>query len=114
MKNIEELPELMVELIEAVGEAEKGGEKRVFTPRAIEIVKEISEYAQGSGLFKTIKEEAESFWTEDTSPGEIWIFILRKIVGAPFQFHRDAAVLAHMPALEKAIGRETSEGGAAK
>lgn len=108
MKDIKELPDLMVELIEAVEENSESSDRPTFTPRAVEIVKEISEYAKGTALYRNFENRAKSFWEENTPAWEIWIFILHKIVGAPLQIYRDAAVISHMPALEKAISREAS------
>ena len=54
MKNIDELGGLMVELIEAVEEASKGGEELIFTPRAVEIAAAIGippEKYRGSWLY---------------------------------------------------------------
>lgn len=114
MKDIHELPDLMVELIETVEENSESSDRPTFTPRAVEIIKEISEYAQGTAIYKNFEAKANSFWPEGAPASEIWVFMLRKIVGAPLPVYRDTAVLCHMPALEKAIKRETPEGGAAE
>lgn len=108
MRNIEELNDLMVELLENVDEASGGGESLVFTKRAKEIIKEISDYAQGTELYKHSADRAAEFWKDGTAPADIWVFMLNKVINAPFALYRNAAVLIHMPALEKAIEEEES------
>lgn len=104
MKDINELPDLMVELIEAT-DTTTGIPK--FPKRATEIVKEISAYAQGTWMYRDLAaEKTDRFWPDSTKPEEIWAFILRKIIGAPTTLHRDASVLCHMPALEKALAAQ--------
>lgn len=104
MKSIDELGGLMVELIEAVEEASKGGEDLIFTQRAVEIVKEIASYSKTTKAYKqTAAQRAADFWAEPHTPADVWTFMLHKIVEAPSELYRDAAVLWHMPTLEKAI-----------
>lgn len=103
MTKIEELPDLMVELIVAVEEASQGQDAPVFTPQAIEIVKEIAAYSKTTKVYQQQMERVAEFWAEPHTPADVWNFMLCKIVEAPFAFYRDAAVLWHMPALEKAI-----------
>jgi hypothetical protein len=106
MKNIEELPDRMVALIEAVEEASQGQDAPVFTPQAIEIVKEIAAYSKTTKAYQQQAERVAEFWAEPHTPADVWTFMLHKIVNAPFPLYRDAAVLWHMPALEKAIEEE--------
>lgn len=103
MTKIEELPDLMVELIEAVEEASQGQDAPVFTPQAIEIVKEIAAYSKTTKAYQQQTERCAEFWARPHTPADVWNFMLCKIVEAPFALYRDAAVLWHMPALEKAI-----------
>ena len=107
MTKIEELPDLMVELIEAVEAASNGGEELIFTPRAVEIVKEIAAYSKTTKAYQQQAERVAEFWAEPHTPADVWTFMLHKIVNAPFPLYRDAAVLWHMPALEKAIEEAT-------
>ena len=102
MKNIEELPDLMVELIEEV-EKNIVDDGPIFTPRAVEIVKEISAFAKGTKIYKQQEQRAKEFWEKPHTAADVWAFMLQKIVGAPFPLYRAAAVLWHMPALEQAI-----------
>lgn len=97
MKNIEELPDRMAALIEAVD--------TVFTPQAIEIVKEIAAYSKTTPAYQQQAERVAEFWAEPHTPADVWTFMIHKIVNAPFPLYRDEAVLLNMPALEKAIER---------
>lgn len=103
MKDISELGPKMVAVIEAVEEASKGAALPVFTPQAVEIIKEISAYAKGTKAYQQQAERCAEFWARPHTPADVWNFMLCKIVEAPFALYRDAAVLWHMPALEKAI-----------
>lgn len=100
MKNRDELPDLMVELIDSVDD--RTGIPK-FPRRATEIVREISAWAKSTGLYEKSREKAESFWTEGATPSDIYMYMLGRVVGAPTEIHRDAAVILHMPALEKAL-----------
>ena len=103
MTSIEELGGLMIELIEAVEEASKVGKEPIFTPRAVEIVKEIAAYSKTTKVYQKQEKRAADFWAEPHTPADVWLFMLDRIVNAPFELYRDAAVLLHMPELEKAI-----------
>ena len=105
MKSIDELPDLMVELIE---NAQAHDDCIEFPARAREIINEIAEYAKKTKLYTEHQEQSKSFWEPDTTPTDIYYFMLQKVVGAPTQFHRDAAVLLHMHALAEALQREES------
>lgn len=100
MKSRDELPDLMVELIESVN-TETGIAK--FPKRATEIVREISAWAKETGLYARAKEQAESFWPDTASPSDIYLYMLDRVVNAPTTIHRDSSVILHMPALEKAL-----------
>lgn len=103
MKNIEELPDRMVALIEEVEAASQGTDTPVFTPKAIEIIKEIAAFSKTTKAYQQQAQRTAEFWAKPHTPADVWAFMLQKIVNAPFTFYRDAAVLWHMPALEKAI-----------
>lgn len=100
MKSRDELPALMVELIDNIN-METGVPK--FPKRATEIVREISAWARGTKIYVEHKEEAESCWPADATPFDIYRSMLVLVAGAPTTLHRDAAVIIHMPALEKAL-----------
>lgn len=107
MKSIDELPDLMVELINNVTAEDDHIE---FPGRACEIIKEIVDYAKETKIYSENRKKAESFWENDATPTDIYYFMIRKIVDAPTQIHRDAAVLLHMPALAEALKREEPVG----
>ena len=52
MKNIEELPDRMVALIEEVEAASQGTDTTVFTPKAIEIIKEIAAFSKSTKAYQ--------------------------------------------------------------
>ena len=105
MTNIDELPDLMVELIETAKAQDEGVE---VPARAREIINEIAEYAKKTRLYAEFQERSEAFWEPDDTATEIYLFMLQKIVNAPTQIHRNAAVLLHMPALAEALKSENT------
>ncbi|MBQ6274451.1 MAG: hypothetical protein IJK63_09535 [Oscillospiraceae bacterium] len=100
MKSREELPDLMVELIDSVN-TETGIPK--FPKRATEIIREIAAWAKETKIYVEHKEKAESFWTAGATPSDIYYYMLGLVAEAPTAIHRDASVIMHMPALEKAL-----------
>ena len=106
MTKIEELADKMIELIETAKVLDDHVE---FPARAREIITEIAEFAKHTKLYSDFKEKAEIFWDPGTTPTEIYYFMLQKVVGAPTQIHRDAAILLHMPALAEALTREEAK-----
>lgn len=103
MKDILELAPKMVALIENVEVASQGKDAPVFTPQAVEIIKEIAAYSKTTKAYQQQAQRVAEFWAEPHTPADVWTFMLHKIVNAPFVLYRNAAVLWHMPALEKAI-----------
>lgn len=102
----EEMNDKMVELLETT---ESTGEKVVFNAKAVELVKEIAEWAMGTNFYRENREAAEKFFDSSATPSDVWMFMLQKIIGAPTPIHRDCIVAGHMPALEAAIMREAEK-----
>lgn len=100
MKSLDELPNLMIDLIDSVN-IETGIPK--FPKRATEIVREISFWAKNTKAYFQQKERAETFWPKDTTPSTIYRRMLELVAGAPCPLHRDMAIIMHMPALEQAL-----------
>ena len=109
MTNMNELRGRMLELL---GEVDETTGEPKFTDRAVEIVKEISAYAQTTAFYDMFTEDFNNFWSEGTPPEEIWFFMLKKVVNAPTRAHQDLSVIGHMPALARALDaqRKSSEG----
>lgn len=102
----EEMNDKMVELLEAT---ESTDDTVVFTEKAVGLIKEIAEWARGTNFYKANQKAAAEFFDSSATSSDIWMFMLRKIVGAPTAIHRDCIVAGHMPALEAAIMREVQE-----
>lgn len=103
MNSIKELPDLFVELLEAV-DTRTGIPK--FPKRATELVREISAWAKTTRFYADHAQEARGFWEAGAEPEEIWAVMLHKVVHAPTALHRDASVIGHMPALERALDEQ--------
>ena len=110
MKNTDDLYDLVPELIEAV---EKDGDSLVFSDRAREIVHEIAEYGRTTMVWKTTTEQRNRFWADsaDSTPEQIYAYMLDRIVNAPTRFHRDSSILLIIPRLDELLCKEMMPGG---
>ena len=70
MNSIKELPDLFVELLEAV-DTRTGIPK--FPKRATELVREISAWAKTTRFYADHAQEARGFWEAGAEPEEIWL-----------------------------------------
>ncbi len=93
----------MADLLEEVEGTSSENNYPTFTEKAVGIVKEIAAWARETDFYKRQAAQAAEFWTEESTVEEIWMFMLRKIVGAPTAIHRDCVIAGHMSALEAAI-----------
>ena len=100
MKDINEMRDRMIELVEAV-DTRTGVPK--FPALATEVVREISEFSQTTKFYTEFAKDFRDFWKDGTRPEEIWMFMLQKVVHAPTRAHMDMSIIGHMPALEKAL-----------
>lgn len=96
MTKTEDLSPLMIELIE-----DNVANNTEFSERAVEIINEIADYAEGTELFKSQKEKGEMF--DGATPKQIYGYMLDRVVNAPTTFHRDASCILIMPFLRKAL-----------
>ena len=103
MERIEELNDLMIELIDTIGDTNKE-----FNKRAREIIDEISDFAEKTPIVKKSKErQTEAMkWIDQASAWNIYMHLLFKIVGAPTALHRYGAVLLIMPILRDKLREE--------
>ncbi len=103
MKSITvDIPRLMLELLDQVGEEEHPK----FTRRAVEIIDEIADYAKTKSIFCDAKQRGEAMFTEGTKAEQLYYHMLGKVVYAPSAFYRDASVLMMMPFLQRAVHEE--------
>ena len=102
----EEMNDKMVELLEATESADG---VVVFGDRAVELIKEIAEWARRTNFYQSTRGTAQKFFDSSVTPSDIWMVMLEKIIGAPTSIHRDCVVAGHMPALESAILRAEME-----
>lgn len=103
MINREQINEKMVVCIEHTIE-EKNGQV-TFDNVAKNVIKEISEYAKTTSVFKSNVKRGE-FFKEYTS-SQIWLYLLDRVVNAPTSFHLICSVIMIIPFLEeKLAGKE--------
>lgn len=101
MKNISELSDLMVELLESSPNFE-------LNPRGIEIVNEIADYAEQTDIFKANKERGEFF--DGQTAKNIFGYMLDRVVNAPTVLHMTSSVILIMPFLRKRLNKEMTGG----
>lgn len=102
MIKIEDLSSLMFELI-----GNYVANNTEFSERALEIINEIADYAEGTELFKFQKEKGEMF--DGSTPKQIFWYMLDRVVKAPTTFHRNASCILIMPFLRKALQEKNNE-----
>ena len=103
MKKIDELNDLMIELIDTIGDT-----KKEFNQRAREIIDEVSDFAEKSTFYKEVTEQhkVEMEWFKHESAWNIYMHMLCKIVGAPTIVHRNCTVILIMPILREKLREE--------
>ena len=106
MKKIEELNDLMIELIDTIGDT-----KKEFNQRAREIIDEVSDFAEKSTFYKeqTERHKVAMEWTKHESAWNIYMHMLCKIAGAPTTIHRNSSVIMLMPILREKLREEGAE-----
>lgn len=100
MKNISELSDLMVELLESSPDFE-------LNPRGIEIVNEIADYAEQTDIFKANKERGEIF--DGQAAKDIFAYMLDRVVNAPTVLNMNSSVILIMPFVRKRLNEEMEE-----
>ena len=100
MKNISELSDLMVELLESSPDFE-------LNPRGIEIINEIADYAEQTDIFKANKERGEIF--DGQAAKDIFAYMLDRVVNAPTVLHMNSSVILIMPFVRKRLNEEMEE-----
>lgn len=101
MKNISELSDLMVELLESCPDFK-------LNPRGIEIINEIADYAEQTDIFKANKERGEIF--DGQTAKNIFCYMLDRVVNAPTVLHRNSSVILIMPFVRKRLNEEMAGG----
>lgn len=103
MKNIEEINDLMIELIDNTD-----ADKQSFGQRAREIIDEVSDFAEKSTFYKEQTEQHKEAmeWTKRSSAWPIYMHMLYKIVNAPTTVHRNGAVILLLPILREKLREE--------
>lgn len=103
MKAIEELYELVPELIGLVTYDED--KNLLFDDRAKAIIKDIADFARNTKIWETVKEQREQFWedTKDSTPEQVYSYMLDRIVNAPTSIHRDSSIILIMPRLDELL-----------
>ena len=91
MKDISEINDLMVELLEAGVDMECAK----FSPRGREIVNEIADYAEKTRIFQDNKERGTMF--DGATLQQVFGYMLDRIVNAPTSIHRESSIILIMP-----------------
>ena len=108
VKQIGELKNLMVELIQDVikeNDGKEGKDNVNFSQRAKEIIKEVADYARTTKIYAANKEQREKFWeeTKDATPALIYEYMLDRVVNAPTKMHMNCSVILIIPKLDELL-----------
>ena len=100
MEKITEINDLMIELIDNVGDT-----KKEFNQRAREIIDEVSDFAEQTDFYKEQTEHHKEAmeWTKHENAWNIYMHMLCKIAGAPTILHRNGSVILLMPILREKL-----------
>ena len=103
MKSIEELYEFIPELIDQV--KYDNNKVLIFNDKAKTIIKEIAEFARKTGIWENVKEQRERFWedTKDSTPEQVYAYMLDRIVNAPTSIHRNSSIILIIPRLDEML-----------
>ena len=100
MENIKNIPDLMVELLESNITIET----MEITARGVEIINEISDYAEQTELFNANKDRGEMF--AGSTAQQVFGYMLDRVVNAPAILFRDTSVLLIMPYFRQKLREE--------
>ena len=107
MKSIDELPDLMVRIIEESEEL-KDGDVR-FSDEAKKLIHEVAEYSRNTAIYKDSSDRSDEFWkNNEKTVKNVWIHMLDRVVNAPTTIHRDSSVILMMPVLDELLAGGTS------
>ena len=102
MKEISELNNLMLELLESNIDLET----REITDRGREIINEISDYAEQTTIFQEHKHNGEMF--DGSTFEQVFCYMLNRVVNAPTTLHRDSSVILIMPFVRQKLREESN------
>lgn len=97
MNNISEMPALMAEILDICPDYN-------LTPRGIEIINEIADYAEQTEIFKMNENRGEIF--EGKPSKFIFEYMLDRVLCAPTVLHINASVILIMPFVRKRLNEE--------
>ena len=97
MNNISEIPALMIEMFDTCPNYN-------LTPRGIEIINEIADYAEQTEMFKMNESRGEIF--EGKPSKFIFEYMLDRVVRAPSMLHVNASIILIMPFVRKRLNEE--------
>lgn len=104
MKDLTELNPLMLELLEDNTEWKDGNV--VFTDRGLELIDEISDFAEHTRIFQENKEKGEVF--DDSTAQLLFGYMLDRVANAPTAIHRNLSIILIMPFLRQRLREERS------
>lgn len=97
MNSISEIPGLMVEFLETCPEFK-------LTPRGIEIIDELADYAEQTELFKENKKSGKVF--DGQSAKNVYCYMLDRVANAPTILHGYASVILIIPYVRELLNKE--------
>lgn len=110
MKDITEIWDLMISLIEDVGVDYS------FTDKSKAIIHDIAEYSRQRELYKRFTNNMNAFmeeWRaeETVTAKDVYLHMLSKIANAPTMLHRNMSIILLMPIIDDMLtGSKTEEG----
>lgn len=82
----------------------------IFSEKSRNIINELADYSERTGLYKRLEHEREEFERDiDKTPGMIYGYMLERAVDAPTKMHMISSVILLMPVLRRLLQEEKND-----
>lgn len=110
MKSITEISDLMISLIEDIGD------DCSFSDKSKTIIHDIAEYARQMELYKHFSRDRDSFmeeWRaeETVTAKDVYMHMLYKIANAPTTLHRNMSIILFIPIIDDMLTENNVKAG---
>lgn len=82
----------------------------IFSEKSRNIINELADYSERTGLYKRLEHEREEFERDiDKTPGMIYGYMLERAVDAPTKMHMISSIILLMPVLRRLLQEREDE-----
>lgn len=92
-------------------ESGKKLDELIFSEKSRNIINELADYSERTGLYKKLEHERKEFERDiDKTPGMIYGYMLERVADAPTKMHMISSVILLMPVLRRLLQEGKDEG----